>query len=107
MCFDTRETRRNCRRAFRRDYGFSGLFSVCFKSGFRACFPPSAGSPYLSFLAHRIEAKAPVDEYLASCAEMGREPNQLCKGIFNVRTGAFFLENPTDNAADKRRVFEA
>ena len=48
-----------------------------------------------------------MDEYLASFVEMGREPNQPRKGIFNVRTGAFFLENPTDNTADKRRDFEA
>lgn len=33
------------------------------------------------------EFQCSVDEYLASCAELGREPNKPCKGSFNVRTG--------------------
>lgn len=33
------------------------------------------------------EFRASVDNYLASCEELGREPQQPCKGSFNIRTG--------------------
>lgn len=33
------------------------------------------------------EFRISVDEYLASCEELGRKPNLPCKGVFNVRTG--------------------
>lgn len=33
------------------------------------------------------EFRTSVDEYLISCEELGKEPNQPCKGVFNVRTG--------------------
>lgn len=32
--------------------------------------------------------KEAVDQYLADCAEMGREPNKACSGSFNIRVGA-------------------
>lgn len=33
------------------------------------------------------EFHAAVDDYLADCKEVGKAPNQPCKGVFNVRTG--------------------
>ncbi|MFL0806925.1 MAG: type II toxin-antitoxin system HicB family antitoxin [Oceanobacter sp.] len=33
------------------------------------------------------EFRRSVDEYLLSCEELGREPQQPCKGSFNIRTG--------------------
>ncbi len=34
-----------------------------------------------------LEFKNSVDAYLASCDELGREPQTPCKGSFNIRTG--------------------
>ncbi|MCQ9087388.1 type II toxin-antitoxin system HicB family antitoxin [Vibrio alginolyticus] len=34
------------------------------------------------------EFRISVDEYLASCKELNREPNKPCRGSFNIRTGS-------------------
>lgn len=33
------------------------------------------------------EFKVSVDDYLASCAEVGKKPDVPCKGSFNIRPG--------------------
>lgn len=42
-----------------------------------------------------------MDEYLADCKELGREPNQPFKGSFNVRIGSELHRKATIRAAEQ------
>lgn len=47
------------------------------------------------------EFKVSVDEYLASCEELGREPQKPCKGSFNVRVGGRLHREIVEAAMDR------